>query len=172
MRGWTFGTRADGWLGPVFPAHAGMDRVSTIKDSRTTCFPRACGDGPATYFCWSMVRIVFPAHAGMDRCGRCCCAASQRFPRACGDGPRWGGRCRRDQVVFPAHAGMDRDRASCQRAIIPFSPRMRGWTAQESTEGKTCKRFPRACGDGPLQGLQRIERERRFPRACGDGPCT
>ncbi len=164
-RSLSFSPHARGWtarwavfcdtLG-VFPARAGMDRPTPPVTSRSRCFPRTRGDGPAT----TRLRVtlpephVFPARAGMDRLARRADPGGHGFPRTRGDGPAstgtgttarqfsphargWtalGSGSIMIAKVFPARAGMDR------------------WTATTCTRW-TC--FPRTRGDGPLRSRTR-----------------
>ena len=106
-RGWTHADQQP--VGPAggFPAHAGMDPVSTESASTRRRFPRPRGDGPyeptTCAGCTSVspptrgwtrddadVRDVqrgFPAHAGMDPSTPSPIPMFVRFPRPRGDGP-------------------------------------------------------------------------------------
>ena len=168
-RGWTDPADPLGLGLVVFPAQAGMDRGSPPSTTESACVPRAGGDGPSAtrtrstgLWCsprrrgWTVqARLerqavdVFPAQAGMDRRWRRLRSSSACVPRAGGDGPsgcagtisphrcsprRRGWTVQRAQavwvcIVFPAQAGMDRCTPSATR---------------------TCRRVPRAGGDGPL----------------------
>ena len=109
----------------VFPAYAGMFRLSLSPKKQFSSFPRVCGDVP---FDWQIranrglfsprmrgcsVQIedhhihidVFPAYAGMFRQHQCQQQTQPRFPRVCGDVPH-------QPHGFPT--------------LLTFSPRMRG----------------------------------------------
>ena len=113
----------------VFPAHAGMDRISTPSDigesgcsphtrgwtvvlGQGACLlvsvPRTRGDGPAKVRDWLGNDGVFPAHAGMDR------STSPVAPQPTACSPHTRGWTSSSfpsmaaEPVFPAHAGMDR----------------------------------------------------------------
>ena len=110
MRGWTANIEAEKAALEVFPAHAGMDRISRPGLGWSQEFsPRMRG--------WT------------DRAAKILEAVG-RFPRACGDGPHSNGRLAGKGLVFPAHAGMDRHRCQAHTSLPEFSPRMRGWTGR------------------------------------------
>ncbi len=170
VRGWTVLTRESTNKDVVFPARAGMDRRNRCATPQGSRFPCACGDGPLNRMAvigsklfslrvrgWTAVsdphereRSVFPARAGMDRpSGRparfeCC------FPCACGDGP------------------------ASSKAVLEqpkFSLRVRGWTGRETVGGYLSMVFPARAGMDRGTHDHGHSR-RRFPCACGDGPMS
>ena len=70
-------------------------------------------------------------------------------------------------TVFPAHAGMDRFTVPDHQIQVEFSPRMRGWTALPRQNGERGRRFPRACGDGPIDGIAEVYPNSVFPAHAG-----
>ena len=147
-RGWTLHGLTGGRGRAGFPAHAGMDRVSTAGGAARPRLPRTRGDGPERVIGpraadlasphtrgWTPdVQVKdglyggFPAHAGMDPMRTATAPGSRRLPRTRGDGP---GRC--------GH-GLVRPRAS---------PHTRGWTW--SMRSRTCPTagFPAHAGMDP-----------------------
>ncbi len=129
-RGWTGTATRQHRLRPVFPAHAGMDRIPARCMVPWHRFPRTRGDGPTAAkktpakkpFSphtrgWTVARgkasggaPVFPAHAGMDRQSHEKSRMARRFPRTRGDGPCHWGRAPQGRT---------------------FSPHTRGWTGVE-----------------------------------------
>ena len=128
MRGWTEGSFALPFQVEVFPAHAGMDRMSSLKRRSRQRFPRACGDGPRLLATGAFEEVSFPRACGDGPYSPTSLKTStpfsprmrgwtalvqgyipvySRFPRACGDGPISAG---------------------CKNCYAEFSPRMRGWT--------------------------------------------
>ncbi len=185
-RGWTRRRNAV-WRGlRASPALAGMDPPRPPTPSPTPCFPRARGDGPASepwllQSCslpprsrgWTPVRGphrgavgASPALAGMDPFQPAAFSSASSFPRARGDGP-----------VIP--------QILCTFATLP--PRSRGWTrgcarnqsplrASPALAGMDpCKTwnflaalsFPRARGDGPVDGLAAFSGAELPPRSRG-----
>ena len=167
-RGWTLSihdtvTDQDG-----FPAHAGMDLISTRTGTPTLRLPRTRGDGPRDLpsGCrshrasphtrgWTLKgsprpspRGGFPAHAGMDPYRDRLRRRDPWLPRTRGDGPR----------------------ASTSRvSSASASPHTRGWTrlalpAQSRTVG-----FPAHAGMDP-QLAQSPPASQWLPRTRGDGP--
>src|SRR5690606_32980149 len=107
-RGWTELPRWPVGGRVVGPAHAGMDRATSLAGWRPRGRPRARGDGPFSAKLRDVVKTsaprtrgwttrsdhgafqphVGPAHAGMDRSRRAGAPRFSRRPRARGDGPR------------------------------------------------------------------------------------
>ena len=58
-RGWSLGYRQAAQAQGVSPARAGMVPVRLAAKRRTTCFPRASGDGPSPK-CISSLIVKFP----------------------------------------------------------------------------------------------------------------
>ncbi len=168
LRGWS-GVLRFAWQGhPVGPAPAGMVRCPRCTSGRSSCRPRACGDGPRHHHSvageaasaprlrgWSveqpvedLARSVGPAPAGMVPASPSRPSRRWSRPRACGDGP-W---------------------AMADAATAATSaPRLRGWSSWRWLGHRPALGRPRACGDGPAiieAGLP----ARGRPRACGDGP--
>ncbi len=130
--------------------------------------PRVCGDGPSPIgdlqVSWPAAPRMrgwtprerrrvggdpgCPAYAGMDPPRP---AARQRgcgLLRVCGDGP------------LPIRDAKQRPRAA---------PRMRGWTARNSTISRAYSGCPAYAGMDPTDPDQRCQ-TLRLPRVCGDGP--
>ena len=115
---------------PVFPAHAGMDRIGCVHGQTRPCVPRTRGDGPESDGMVKQFIDVFPAHAGMDRSPVRPPVWPPRVPRTRGDGP------------VPRHLTMDkRIRVPRTRGDGPThgqqppffqrcSPHTRGWTGR------------------------------------------
>ena len=61
MRGWTRHEARSRDRPGVSPACAGMDLSSTLTIMNPTCFPRMCGDGPASAI-WMLRARKFPPH--------------------------------------------------------------------------------------------------------------
>ena len=156
---------AASWL---FPAHAGMDRVSDAARIRNP--------------------PLFPAHAGMDRTEGC----RGDGPSTCSPHTRgWTGPRRSVSIaliacsphtrgwtameplgawalrLFPAHAGMDRIFGLQRGRAGDCSPHTRGWT--ESTEGTHHPGYPvpRTRGDGPLAKCAPKQQRGLFPAHAG-----
>ena len=156
LRGWTlrFGSLSHHW--PVSPALAGMDPSRWLRDFLLECFPRACGDGPASAVERSGGRLfpprlrgwtpegraarrrdlVSPALAGMDPMTEKAESWSKRFPRACGDGP-----------VSCVPAG----------AYHVFPPRLRGWTLRRRRRDPAGVVSPALAGMDPFYTRTRLE---------------
>ena len=155
-------------LQPVFPAHAGMFRITPALFMGTCGFPRARGDvppvklahndfpmfSPRTRGCSELraenypVDAVFPAHAGMFRFRNGKPQPPRRFPRARGDVPSiWG----------------------VGEGVTLFSPRTRGCSSYTLVETVPSRVFPAHAGmfhvRPPLGDFPE-----RFPRARGDVP--
>ncbi|MDB6134173.1 MAG: hypothetical protein JWM59_2416 [Verrucomicrobiales bacterium] len=155
-------------MSPVFPAHAGMDRLARARGTRFTGFPRPRGDGPpsgASF--WNHWRFspptrgwtgrilwhahlcgVFPAHAGMDRLFGMGLRAGWCFPRPRGDGPQMTAR---------------------EVTERRFSPPTRGWTLLMPMAFIFSRVFPAHAGMD-RGGLGVFQGPLRFPRPRGDGP--
>ncbi len=188
MRGWTAPDRAGEYSGPVFPAHAGMDRIPSGGRCSTICVPRTCGDGPTIVDAGSEIeqcsphmrgwteweearvkaRAVFPAHAGMDRRRGLQPLPRPGVPRTCGDGPPAPGPTPAPEGV-PRTCGDGPLLTPVKYRPRKCSPHMRGWTDSGRTiQGGGCV-FPAHAG---------MDREKRHwslhsggvPRTCGDGP--
>ena len=71
----------------VFPAYAGMFRISPLENRVKVGFPRVCGDVPCEPWCT-------PEHSEFSPRMRGCSEAMPRFEKIC--------------LVFPAYAGMFR----------------------------------------------------------------
>ena len=147
-RGWTECVPGGAELSTVFPAHAGMDRLSSAPAAAAAGVPRTRGDGPISRWesscgisCSPHTRgwtghgavavesvAVFPAHAGMDRW------IGGRSSRRSACSPHTRGWTERAASlaglveVFPAHAGMDRLATGSCSARPWCSPHTRGWT--------------------------------------------
>ena len=150
-RGWTPEGAGSGAPPRGFPAHAGMDRISSSASTRAIRVPRTRGDGPPEdrrsaagrrgsphTRGWTQAAALpgddvegFPAHAGMDRRGVLAVGAALRVPRTRGDGPH-------GQSVDPE--------------ITTGSPHTRGWTAVVRTGGDTWVGFPAHAGMDPRRG--------------------
>ena len=168
MRGWPAGDDRAQIARRVFPAHAGMARLSGLLRSPCSSVPRACGDGPpcreqpwSSRECSPRMRgwpgrpfeamshtVVFPAHAGMARFQHQCSRPDECVPRACGDGP--------------AETSLLIAQQAC-------SPRMRGWPAGRCAARDCRTVFPAHAGMARIRHCG-CTVERRVPRACGDGP--
>ena len=72
----------------MFPAHAGMNRISVILDDLREYVPRTRGDEPNTTTPVKMIHcLMFPAHAGMNRSPPAAPTAALDVPRTRGDEP-------------------------------------------------------------------------------------
>ena len=167
-RGWTHARPSPAWRGVGFPAHAGMDPISTSTASSPSRFPRTRGDGPVLSTSIRRVPKVsphtrgwthapahqpdsrpgFPAHAGMDPCRPSRGDRTRRFPRTRGDGP------------------VGREMQSAMRRV---SPHTRGWTLIEHPRPTRMPGFPAHAGMDPGPG-DAARGSGGFPRTRGDGP--
>ena len=93
----------------------------------------------------------FPAPAGMDPAPRPGPRPGRRFPRACGDGPLVGRLDGFAERVSPRLRGWTHhaDARRCGGHGFPV-PAMDLASTRDSI---ACRRFPRACGDGPVTGM-------------------
>ncbi len=167
-RGWTGPLDVGALTPPVFPAHAGMDRIPLACSRSFRGFPRTRGDGPddnmgqigPSQFSphtrgWtalaaekSRVLGVFPAHAGMDRGENGGENGTWGFPRTRGDGPL---------------------RRPIQDHLHEFSPHTRGWTGLLRRRRSPYRVFPAHAGmDRAANGY--ADSVCCFPRTRGDGP--
>ena len=167
-RGWSLGRRRAGAVDRVLPAHAGMVPRSATRRLRSTCAPRARGDGPPMkkrtgrpQRCsprtrgWSHQRRlprldqqVLPAHAGMVPARPGAAPPPSSAPRARGDGPLVYHSYYAPEVCSPRTRGWspappDRDRRTAvlpaHAGMVPKDRMSPGWSSGA----------PRARGDGP-----------------------
>ena len=152
----------------MFPAYAGMDRITRMSPLGHRSVPRLRGDGPAregqpsfAMPCspptrgWTGVSVlllvllpVFPAYAGMDRSGLYSSHIISSVPRLRGDGPIG---------LLP---------------LVPetlCSPPTRGWTDAGESANRSGPVFP------AYAGMDRCYRDGLALSACvprlpGDGP--
>ena len=128
----------------MFPAHAGMNRASTVRSATRRRVPRTRGDEPVRGR--RMRRHdAFPAHAGMNRQRDHRSATFDCVPRTRGDEPAIQRAHRSAVDAFPAHAGMNRSISSIPRYACSV-PRTRGdEPAAEHIEGDR-RAFPAHAG--------------------------
>ena len=185
-RGCAFATRgmAEAWGGS--PAHAGMRPTSAKRISRSSWFPRARGDAPTapapeatavavpprTRGCargevsHGGGHVGSPAHAGMRPAAGRSRATSARFPRARGDAPLEKKPVASAAVVPPRTRGCAPPRA-VPRARDGASPAHAGMRPAGWRRSSRASRFPRARGDAPVKGADKIGPKRVPPRTRG-----
>ena len=141
--------RLAGCLEPeVFPAYAGMFPVRAIRALGVGGFPRVCGDVPKL---------------------KTSSKASTTFsPRMRGCSLFTGDLNFRDQV-FPAYAGMFLVVVAWAEVSSQFSPRMRGCSGKHLMIDQNPDVFPAYAGMF-RRYLSPDHGARRFPRVCGDVP--
>ena len=188
-RGWTRGRGTIPASGCGFPALAGMDPVSCGRSRCRRRLPRARGDGPPrkghlamdarasprsrgwtpVALCYRPDDLGFPALAGMDPCRLVSRRGASGLPRARGDGPPTG------------TDGDDLNRASPRsrgwtQAPAPLAPQDAGFPAlagmdpQDGAARGSCRRLPRARGDGPAMRVSASVRSQASPRSRGWTP--
>ena len=160
------------------PAHAGMVPSRSTTTASSPGFPRARGDGPtASPFFGLFARVPprtrgwsqfkadtslleegSPAHAGMVPHFQAKRGAAARFPRARGDGPRQHLTPDELSEVPPRTRGWSHHGQGCGQGHRG-SPAHAGMVPYRGTWLSTCRRFPRARGDGP-----------RFQAVCASRP--
>ena len=130
-RGWigASGKRDLSWSG-VSPAHAGMDRRSSLKwgySERVS--PAHAGMDRVGVVVREPRLRVSPAHAGMDRIWKSeSDAGDPRFTRARGDGSEVAPRYRLSYARFhPRTRGWIATPKNPRAGRLPFHPRTRGW---------------------------------------------
>ncbi len=164
----------------VFPAHAGMARVSVSGIRIGQRFPRPRGDGPTGAIPVSTQsrfspptrgwpgrrpleraqRHVFPAHAGMARFLECLWDNPVGFPRPRGDGPCSMCSCYWQKRFSPPTRGWPggRNLVPPLRAVFPAHA---GMARSASLPSPASAGFPRPRGDGP-SGNEPMDREAEF----------
>ena len=171
-----------------FPAHAGMDRLTSPSRGRRAGFPRPRGDGP---WCSGATRrgcAVSPPTRGWTT------GLERQWPVEGVSPPTRGWTLLTHAYSslfrgFPAHAGMDLSRPISLPPGLWFprprgdgpspslhhlpdwavSPPTRGWTVRQWLLGLPCHGFPAHAGMDRDRG-RRGCRGARFPRPRGDGP--
>ena len=172
----------------MFPAHAGMDRISPpTAHGLPECSPhtrgwtaedvkqcmRACPCSPHTRG-WTEKAIenaidkaMFPAHAGMDRQLSRPLRSRKHVPRTRGDGPRvaenWNSRARH----VPRTRG---DGPYVGPPLLPpieCSPHTRGWIDRSHHRRFAAADVPRTRGDGPFRWRTAEAQEVMFPARAG-----
>ena len=153
----------------VFPAYAGMFRITPGTSSGSVSFPRVCGDVPqvirvgpgASMFsprmrgCSGLVlvkvffRIVFPAYAGMFLSSSSMSHALSSFPCVCGDVPGRDTCARTREAFSPRMRGCSFPHEVAHGGA-KFSPRMRGCSAKGDWVGSILMVFPAYAGMFPL----------------------
>ena len=137
------------------------------ETKRKDCFPRVCGDVPASPPPSRRRYQVFPAYAGMFRQQHYGRKYSKRFPRVCGDVPGDGLGVSHTVAFSPRMRG-------CPPVppfwgFFRFSPHTRGCSSRCRTWAVWVIVFPAYAGMFPHarfhQGV-----DKRFPRVCGDVP--
>ncbi len=138
-RGWPAGVDAPRQRSRVFPAHAGMARITKPHPPHAMSFPRPRGDGPPEQrggktidgFSpptrgWPGVGIlkckfhrVFPAHAGMARGRRPDSNRTVRFPRPRGDGPVMA-MLNKEELFSPPTRGWPENPGAANRPGLVF----------------------------------------------------
>ena len=169
-RGWTRTSQFQHIIALGFPAHAGMDLISTTAPRAAFGFPRPRGDGPLALEDSDRLNGVspptrgwtshghphrlpcrgFPAHAGMDPGLTMSSSSVAGFPRPRGDGP------------------LPRD---LDEARAEVSPPTRGWTWRADHGRPADQGFPAHAGMDPIE-IGTDLTEPWFPRPRGDGPCS
>ena len=167
VRGWPRALSRRRPAGRVFPACAGMVRLSPAASRTSGRVPRVCGDGPQYRKDWNdkmqcsprvrewpggsgysdWTSRVFPARAEMARCSTKMFLQRCGVPRVCGDGPA---------PTIRAATGEK------------FSPRVRGWPDLHAK--RPDRRVVSPARAGMARGMcTPAPRRRCVPRACGDG---
>ena len=189
-RGWTSGDRERRMCSLGFPAHAGMDRSSTIWCSTASRLPRTRGDGPLMPWQERFILEASPHTRGWTRRRIDDDAQSRASPHTRGWTLETDPASRRNSG-FPAHAGMDLGpevdggrtrRLPRTRGDGPVtgwvsstlrwaSPHTRGWTLILVRRRDDREGFPAHAGMDPFNGsLSALFT--RLPRTRGDGPCN
>ena len=153
---------------PVFPAYAGMFRVTFLVFMGLDRFPRIRGDVPKGESLWlSIIKFsphtrgcscglrgcgrgerVFPAYAGMFRSELRCCSVTSGFPRIRGDVPR---------------------HKKCMIKTYQFSPHTRGCSSRKAYNCWSVYVFPAYAGMFLTKGWI-LTGQGGFPRIRGDVP--
>ena len=132
----------------VFPAYAGMFRVSGSKESPAKGFPRIRGDVPISSI-EDHASSTFSPHT-----------------RGCSSSDPTG---MRDQGVFPAYAGMFRHEYIHWLVRQPFSPHTRGCSAAPPPPPEAAPVFPAYAGMFRADHRM-VDYDLSFPRIRGDVP--
>ncbi len=152
----------------VLPARAGMAPASVTRGSPIRRAPRASGDGPLGLYAWwkqstcsprergwplvadggDQVVRVLPARAGMAPSSTARTSTARSAPRASGDGPRRGAHRGRPRRCSPRERGWPVD-AGVHRQWDRVLPARAGMARSRRRSRRSCRRAPRASGDGP-----------------------
>ncbi len=173
MRGWTSQGSATVRPASGYPAHAGMDRLTTTRPVTVRLrLPRPCGDGPPQRAKSAPECLVtppmrgwtcrlpphrypirgYPAHAGMDRHQVPEVLGCAWLPRPCGDGPLPGLCCDWHHWVTPPMRGWTVIDDTFAEATAGY-PAHAGMDPGCFSCGRSCSRLPRPCGDGPSERM-------------------
>ena len=170
----------------VFPAYAGMFRCKRKGKLSPNGFPRVCGDvpppkgsknplirfSPRMRGCsekkgkMKIMGIVFPAYAGMFRIKPMIEGQDDCFPRVCGDVPPMRQKPRLRQRFSPRMRG-----CSCFPLVrfihIAVFPAYAGMFRRYLSPDHGARRFPRVCGDVPIERALAVVLEKFSPRMRG-----
>ena len=145
-RGWTEVIEKGSNVGKLFPAHAGMDRLSFVLFSRCAAVPRTRGDGPISAAAMAPMKACSPHTRGWTDAHQRRRLLQRPVPRTRGDGPR---------------------RAASWHCSGPCSPHTRGWTEKPDHDNVANKTVPRTRGDGPHLVSRLQQRLLLFPAHAG-----